>query len=173
MDVYIPGDNQEKQLEVLAELVEASKKLGINISIFGGYGLDGLYGSLTRDHHDIDVLVSSEQRNDLVQVALDMGFYEHKESWGKKKYKRKDLGDVFYVEVVTPEKLQKFMEVGEQELFPAGDAAHLGNTVFKTPTLKGHKYVHEVQTKVAKEKGWEEYRHKENKEKLFDILSNA
>jgi len=39
---YVPNEQQKKQLQYLKDLVETCQRENIKITVYGGYGLDGL-----------------------------------------------------------------------------------------------------------------------------------
>lgn len=47
---YIPSPTQVQQVQARIALLKQCDAADIIVSIFGGYGLDALYGRLTRDH---------------------------------------------------------------------------------------------------------------------------
>ena len=71
--MYTPSKEQLKQLEILFELIDKCKEKEIEIWIVGGYGLDALYGSLTRDHGDIDLIVWEKDLLAVGKMVEEMG----------------------------------------------------------------------------------------------------
>lgn len=168
---YFPSEQQENQLKYLNNLVEAAKKKSIELSVYGGYGLDGLLGQLTRNHHDFDLLVKTKDRTKLKKLLLNLGYYFKRENASKEVFKHNKLGDQFQVEINKQNRLDEFLRVGEVNIFPESENAFLGDISFKTPTLKGHEHIYKMQKKRAKERGWKSvYRHKEHTEKLKEII---
>lgn len=168
---YFPNKQQEKQLDYFKSLVSAAKERSIKISVYGGYGLDGLLGQLTRSHHDFDLLVKVKDRPKLKKLLLDLGYYFERENASKEVFKHNKLGDEFQVEINKQNRLDEFLRVGEANIFPENENALLGNISFKAPTLKGHEHIYRMQEKRAKERGWKSvYRHKDHTETLKEII---
>ena len=46
-----------KDLGLISRLVAAGQDVGMRIIVFGGYGVDGFLGQITRPHHDVDVQI--------------------------------------------------------------------------------------------------------------------
>ncbi|WP_028636299.1 nucleotidyltransferase domain-containing protein [Nocardioides sp. URHA0032] len=67
----------------VVELVAAASAAGIRWWIMGGWGVDALLGQETRDHHDLDVLVSVRDLPVLHALLREQGFaraYEWEEN---------------------------------------------------------------------------------------------
>jgi hypothetical protein len=170
---YLPKKQQKKQLKHLKELIELCGNNDIKVSIYGGYGLDGLLGELTRDHHDIDLLVNEPDREKLKKVLVSLGYYFERENNSKEVFKTKALGGEFQIEINKQNRLNEFTSIGEEEIFPKVDNANFHDFTFKTPTLKGHEHIHKMQSKRAKERGWiSGFRHKDHAKKIVNILKN-
>jgi lincosamide nucleotidyltransferase A/C/D/E len=60
--------------EAAAELYERLCRGNIRCWIMGGWGVDALVGSHTREHHDLDVLVLADDVRDLRRLFNDGGF---------------------------------------------------------------------------------------------------
>lgn len=73
---YQPSHEQKEQLELLQELLTRLEQQGVRFILAGGYGLDALYGSLTRNHKDYDFLVFDESVADFESILSELGF-EH------------------------------------------------------------------------------------------------
>ena len=55
---YHPSDEQLRKLNSLLAILVKCHQLGIRVWVTGGYGLDALYGTLTRDHNDFDLFIN-------------------------------------------------------------------------------------------------------------------
>lgn len=63
-----------KMLSCLDVLNKIFKEENIGNWVAGGWAIDGLRGELSRDHHDIDYLVSEDSKEKLHVVLKDNGF---------------------------------------------------------------------------------------------------
>lgn len=80
---FEPSSEQKERLDVLIQLVIALRSKKAKFAVVGGYGLDALYGSLTRKHNDYDFLVFDESQSDFTECLLASGFtYDHRENSG-------------------------------------------------------------------------------------------
>lgn len=71
---YSPSQEQKEKLELLHSLVKTLQEKGVRFAVAGGYGLDALLGSLTRNHKDYDFVVYDESENDFREIAGTLGF---------------------------------------------------------------------------------------------------
>lgn len=55
-------------------LITSVENLGIDYYVFGGFAVDGLYGKLNREHHDIDLLIYEKDKERLIEhlTSLDL-----------------------------------------------------------------------------------------------------
>jgi lincosamide nucleotidyltransferase A/C/D/E len=60
--------------QAAADLYEALRDRGVRCWVMGGWGVDALVGSQTREHHDLDVLVLGDDLTALAEVFDDEGF---------------------------------------------------------------------------------------------------
>ncbi len=168
---YTPDEQQKKQLIYLRNLVKLAKERFIEFTIYGGYGLDGLYGNLTRDHHDLDLLVKLGDREKLKKLLLSLDYYFERENASKEVFKHRDLGEDFQIEINKQSRLKEFLQVGEDNIFPKEDNAGLDDFNFKSPTLKGHDHIYKMQGKRAREKGWRyKYRYGGHTKRLKELI---
>ena len=59
--------------EAAADLYEALQGGGVRCWVLGGWGVDALVGTQTREHHDLDVLVLGEDLHTLAEVFDNEG----------------------------------------------------------------------------------------------------
>ena len=175
LDSYIPSGEQLRQVGILQKIVEGCKQGGVDLSVIGGYGLDGLYGKLTRDHKDIDLLVEDGGELKLRGIITSLGFTEEAEEAGSTKtvFKSKEgFSSGFKIEFALASSASKFLPVttSKETIFPAEENATLTGFSFKTPTFEGHKVITEIQNKRAVEKGWGVFLHKAHSEELMKTL---
>lgn len=71
---YQPSFEQKERLNVLLNLVHKLSEQGSKFAVAGGYGLDALYGSLTRSHKDFDFVVADEDEQSFVDTVTAHGF---------------------------------------------------------------------------------------------------
>ena len=65
-----PSGQDEVQLELIRTLFWESERRNARFWLFGGWGIDALLGSVSRDHSDIDVLAEASSRTAL-RAALE------------------------------------------------------------------------------------------------------
>lgn len=65
----------DAQLQVLAEIIEATDRAGIPVWFVGGYGIDALEGRITRPHGDIDIMARDIDLDRLHDAAIVHGFH--------------------------------------------------------------------------------------------------
>ena len=175
---YVPSQEQLDQLATLFELVDRCKQSGIDICIVGGYGLDALYGKLTRDHGDIDLLIPENKLRETRTIVEEMGFIEDTTDTDKNKnlYRPNNnskLPNSFKIEFGSIGAYNKFFssETPLESIIPKNENGSLMEKPIRTLTLEGHKIAAEVLKKRAKEGKWGEYKHQNNFEKMVRILS--
>lgn len=172
MNNYLPSTGQINRFSELEKLVENLNGAGVGYTIIGGYGLDGLYGKLTRDHGDIDLLVGDSGK--AADIILQMGYSENFSNPDKTKriFKKETLPADWKIEFSTLENLKSLTSEDIKIFVPDEPNAHLNGLTFKTPTLEGQKSIMNILTKNAVEKGWGAYKHKDHYENLIKILEN-
>lgn len=157
LDEYTPDDEQLKQLDALSSLQQECTVRGIAFSVLGGYGLDGLYGKLTRKHDDVDILVEEGKLIDFKLVLEDLGYVPNPDEEEKEDYIHPDLPHGFDIEFTDAAILREYPDISMQEVFPENNNAQLGTLSFKTPVLEVHKKIIEIQNKRKEELGWDDY----------------
>ncbi len=173
IDTYSPSEEQLKQVDFLGKIVKGCSVKKIDYSIIGGYGLDGLYGSLTRDHDDIDILIKEGEGEVFEKLLAGLGF-QHNDSIVdpvKKDFKHCGLNHNFKVSYATSDKLRDLVADSDMaEVVPLKDTAHLLDFSFRAPTIKGNKIIAEALYKRAVKEGWGEYKHRIHSQKILDAL---
>jgi hypothetical protein len=169
---YSPSKQQRKQLQMVLSLLKKAKGKNLKVIVVGGYGLDGLFHHLTRDHADLDLLVDDKDLDRFRQILIELGYNHTPEEDKVDVYRHKDMQESFKVEFMGLTFAQDLIEDFEQYL-PRHDNAILDGVPFRTLMLSGHKKGREIQNKRAKVAGWGPYSpDKElNKNLLFEILS--
>ena len=67
----------ENDLRLITSFIDAARYQGLRVIVFGGYGVDGALGEISRYHNDIDLLVfgtSADGKEVLTSVLRDIGF---------------------------------------------------------------------------------------------------
>jgi len=176
---YLPSEEQLHQLTILFELIDKCKQSRVEVCIVGGYGLDALYGSLTRDHGDIDMLVRGNELQDMRDIVEKMGFIEDTGDTDQNKnlYRPGNnlaLPSSFKIEFGTIDSYSVFfpIEMPLESLVSKDENGSIMGKPIKTLTLEGHKIVAEVQKRRAADGGWGEYKHQEHFEKIISVLGN-
>lgn len=65
---------QDRQLEIIKQIFESFNKAGINIYLYGGWGVDFLAGKVTRPHVDIDTLIDIKDKEKAKKLIELMGY---------------------------------------------------------------------------------------------------
>lgn len=158
IEQYIPSPEELRKLEVLKDLVSFFETQGVVYTITGGYGLDGLYGALTREHSDVDIMLGSETDRDMVHEMLTCSgfdFVEQKTS-GTKLYLDKESGSIL-LEVKIWDDFAPHLTEDHRDpdiFFPEEPNAHLDGCLFRTPSVEGHEIYWEAQGRRAVEENW-------------------
>jgi len=67
------SDQNKAQLELLRELFSECEARNVRIWLFGGWGIDTLHGSITREHEDFDFLAEASSMEALRVVLERIG----------------------------------------------------------------------------------------------------
>ncbi|MEM7133849.1 MAG: hypothetical protein AAF702_46565 [Chloroflexota bacterium] len=86
-DVYVLSLQQKNQVDALISLIQQGHERELLFSVVGGYGLDALYGRLTRDHHDFDIVIKAVDEANYKQLLVELG-YRHFQSGANPDVKR-------------------------------------------------------------------------------------
>ena len=156
MDRYEPNENELRNVEKLIDIAEKAEKQGIRFGIFGGYGLDILYGKLTRPHHDVDMLVSDNDAQKLDQVLNDNGFELVNTTEIKKQYAQ-PAQPGFIVEFAPTSVLKSLTQESEETFLPQSQNGSLLGRNLRAVSIEGQKILTEIQNKRAVNLGWEKY----------------
>ena len=62
----------------VVDLLKEVESLGISIWVGGGWGVDALIGSQTRQHNDIDVYIEKRNADDFIKMLTSKGYSEVK-----------------------------------------------------------------------------------------------
>ncbi len=73
LDNYTPNSEQIKQLDLIFKFFNNLENSGVHVSVHGGYGLDALYGRLTRDHRDLDFTLLEKDKTLILQQIGELG----------------------------------------------------------------------------------------------------
>jgi hypothetical protein len=168
---YIPSVEQEKRLVLLKQVVAQFEAAGIHYSVMGGYGLDGLYGELTRDHGDIDMVLDPKDLEKTRLILSQLGFeLKTREARGKEVYIHTPTETK--LEFGTLDMLAQFTKEGEYIILSEGQNANLEMFSFRTAPLEGHEILHKIQAKRAEEGEWGKYPHSESRNALVEKIQN-
>lgn len=155
---YHPSPEQLARLDLLGQMTAALDAAAVRYTITGGYGLDGLYGALTRDHDDIDLLVDDEPGHiDRARQCLEnLGCVRSRtKKTGVEVFTHLPTGTV--VEMSTWAIPAAYTRTHEALFFPEFHNAHIGAYSFTTMTLGGHDIYADTQRQRALEGGWGRY----------------
>ncbi len=168
---YLPSIEQEKRLALLKQVIAQLEAEGIRYSIMGGYGLDGLYGELTRDHEDIDMVLDPKDLEKTQSVLSRLGFeLKTREASEKEVYMHNPTKTK--LELGTLDMLAQFTKKDESRFLPQDHNASLGGVSFHTASLEGHEILRNIQMKRAEEGGWGKYPHTESRNVLIEKIQD-
>ncbi len=172
LDTYNASKEQIARLHLLTRLVRNLESSGARYAVAGGYGLDGLYGALTRDHDDIDLVTTEEYLPAIQKVVRAAGFeldivklrgnvevYIHAATKTK-------------LELATLDGIKEYTDIDVAHLLPESPNAALDNTAFRTPSIVGHDELSNIQNKRAVEGDWGPYKHSEWKSRIMAELKS-
>ena len=74
LNAYFATAEEHRQAKELRALLEQCAQQGLLVSLVGGYGLDALYGRLTRAHRDFDLLVEAGSREAFLALLQQRGY---------------------------------------------------------------------------------------------------
>lgn len=153
LDTYQPSEEQRKQLEYLLNILIKSEQTDIRVWVLGGYGLDALYGKLTRDHNDFDLHIHEQHQEKFIQMIKSLNYYPTSEKVGKvgkEVYKQRDLSEKFRLELGVIEKGQELVRsLGFELKMPQKPLGILDGQPVWTPDLNGFKTVININNKLA------------------------
>jgi len=170
---YVPSDEQLNVANELTILCSETERAGVKMSVAGGYGLDALYGSLTRDHGDYDLLVADKDANALSEILLRKGYLlENDESTVSKHVYTKPGRKI---EIGLLSAVAQALGMDESELLPDQPNGKLLGTDVYTPTIEAHKAIIAMQNLRATQESWQEYpdAKRVNQEVLLELLSET
>lgn len=173
LDDYLPQPEQVARANLLKRLARQLEASGAQYAVTGGYGLDGLYGRLTRDHDDIDITTTEEDLPrvqkivraagfdiDIVKIRGNVEVYIHPPTDTK-------------LELATTDKLKEYTDISPEQIIPGMANASLDGVAFRTPTVAGHEEITRIQTRRAEEGQWGPYAHTEWKERIMAAIKKV
>ncbi len=171
---YIPSSEQKEQLNSILDVLKKSEENDLNVVVMAGYGLDGLFGQLTRDHGDLDMLVEDKDVEGFKDILSGNGWEEDTSEKMKKQggyeFRHPSLPQSFKIEFGNLSQMKNFMKEGEDidKYIPRENNAILEGTPFKSFTLEAHRWSTEIQNKRLD--GTYPTDKVKNKEMLFKLL---
>ena len=170
-NAYKPSVEQMRRRELVLQVTNTFEKEQFRYAIVGGYGLDGLLGTLTRDHGDIDLLV--ENTDVAAKLLAKFGFQrgETKES---------GVEVLIHPESDTKLEMASFgtlrasldPNISDSVFLSPRLNASLGGKKSRTATLEGHEIMHEIQQRRAQAESWDEYPHSKSRAQLVEKIRN-
>jgi len=173
MEDYTPDEKQTAQLNLLIEILNEAKDVGVEILVVGGYGLDVLYGKLTRDHRDFDMYVHKADREKIENIFTLHGFLATGAIVGE--VKKIELMSKNYpnfnIEYGFIENdLNKFTSEEIARYLPKKPVGSLSGVSVLTPSLEGFKKIIEVNQIMAQKNNSPVYKHKEWMDKILKSI---
>jgi len=175
---YSPSNEQIRQLDSLLAILAECRRFGIRVWVVGGYGLDALYGALTRDHSDFDLFIREESEEKFIQIARKYGYKPTSRKVGevgKSIFVNPALSPSFRLELGTIEQAEKLLRklnisVDISLFTPEKPLGRLRDQSIWTPTLEGLKKMIEINDKLAKKAGGDEYPYRDWQKKILMVL---
>jgi len=175
LNPYSITETEQAHVETLQTFLTLINEEGANVSIGGGYALDGLVGEITRDHNDLDVFVADEYMDTVLTCVQTLGYTVTRDDI---KYIATHTDWDFVIELISVNTALDILrqvtgkDFSESDLIPSTPNAMLKGTgiEFKTPTLEVQKSIIGAQNERAKEEGWPQYKHAEHQQALLDRL---
>lgn len=170
---YQPSPQQIVQKELLFRLLDLSEKNKIKVFVMGGYGLDALYGKLTRDHRDFDIYIYKQDETKFKQLLADLNFSSTNRLVGeikKREYMNPEYTDKFSIEYGIIEEGMRLMSTQSiEDYIPSSPIGVLEGEPVPTFTLKAFKETIEFNNQPAA-KHTEPYRHQQWLDELMPKL---
>lgn len=100
------SDNNKKQIKIIKELKAVCDIHNLNFWILGGWGIDALLNKITREHNDIDIIISYSDRKlfqGIVKTFVDgiiedsevrLWFYKYNVKCDTRFYKKLENGEL-------------------------------------------------------------------------------
>jgi len=176
---YLPSDEQLRQLDSLLVILAECHRLGIRAWVTGGYGLDALYGTLTRAHGDFDLFIKEESKDKFIRIIKKHG-YQHTPrkvgAVGKVVFKNPSLPPDFRLELGTIEQAEKLLRKlniieNISSLAPENPLGNLRGQPIWTPTLEGFKKMIEINDQLAKKNSEDRYPYRDWQKKILAALA--
>lgn len=170
---YLPSQQQQAQLDLLLNLLREAKKQAIEIIVTGGYGLDALYGKLTRNHRDFDLFVHFSDKDRFTNLLNNLGFISTEKLIGK--VKKEEFCSAkfpnFSVEFGIIENALDLLSPQQKSKVSQGySLGSLNNNPVPTPNLTGYKIIIDLNNHLAVQNGEREYPHKDWMETMIAEL---
>ena len=140
--VYTPSAAQSAQVEILKQINAACAEKQIHYWIAGGYANDILVNQLTRDHHDVDMIVLDTDKPEFVEVLKVLGFEFMDSGEGlDETFKFVNPSNNFRVEFGTIVEENGKLKLGEYEMpkayFPEQALGQLNGTALRCVSFEG------------------------------------
>ncbi len=143
---YLPTIEQKNRFDLLRKIIIIFEERHIKYFVVGGYGLDGLYGELTRDHDDIDMIIDSDNLNGAQTILSELGF---------KREADKPSGLEVYLHDKTNTKLEmanlklikEMFRIDEERLTSQTTDTYLSGLFLRVINLEGQKLIRAIQDK--------------------------
>ncbi len=133
--------------------------------VVGGYGLDALYGKLTRNHDDIDLFIYEKDMRVFNGILNNLGFQATGNvigTVGKTEFSNTEFPNNFTIEYGTFENGLKLLNENDRPGFvPIEPLGNLNGYKIWTPTLEGFKKIIEINNLLAAENNEPIYPHVE------------
>lgn len=175
---YQPSPKQQKQLHCLLRIINSCDTSNIRLLVVGGYGLDALYGRLTRDHNDFDLFVYEQSKAKFITIIQNIGFSPTDElvgEVGKSVYVNNNFSPELRLEFGTIEQGMQLIKKLDLKInlsfsIPATPFGVLSGQPILTPTLDQFKKLIEINNYLAIQNNQIKYPHQKWQQKILQAL---
>lgn len=168
---YFATDVDKHRFDIVKAILAKANDQNIRLSVFGGFGLDGLYGKMTRSHDDLDMFVDDKSYDVLKTMLEELGAELQEESAQKTVYTFPEI-EGFKIEFARVSVLSDFTDIDLDNFMPEDANALMGGLSFCAPNLTGQQEIIRIQTQRAAENDWPYSQEKfENRDLLIGVLN--
>ena len=171
IETFIPDEAELRRANVVLDILKLLQAKSILVVVAGGYGLDALYGKVTRPHGDVDLICLAKDRNELRRILNAADFIQEKSDELKDVYIHSDPPD-FKVEIVFDTSLQALTDEPVEMFMPEHPNGTLLTQEVTAVPIAAQRRIVEIQNARAEKQSWKAYSTEKeiNREALLGLL---